>query len=341
MQRRLFLNLAAAAAAAGFQKSPLGIGFLGASHSHAEGKLAAVQSVSDWHLIGVAESDAKIRQKLEGRGIPLLSREQLLEHPESRAIAVESPVRDHARDGLAVLEAGKHLHLEKAPADTMAGFRQVVELARNKNLLLQVGYMWRHNPGIVGALEAARRGWLGNVYAIRGNIGNQLEERRRPEWAEFRGGVMFELGCHLIDPMVRLLGRPRVVTPFLQKAGEFRDTLNDNTIAVLEWEKAEGIVQGSNLEPHSSRYRILEIRGTNGRAIVNPIEQPVLTIDLENPAGPYAAGSQKRPLPNYRRYVDDFVELAAAVRGEKKLAVTPEEDLLVEEAVLRCSGMFS
>ncbi|MGH7484325.1 MAG: hypothetical protein ACREMY_01820, partial [bacterium] len=79
----------------------------------------------------------------------------------------------------------------------------------------------------------------------------------------------------------------------------------------------------------------------NGRAVVNPIEQPILTIDLEKAAGPYAPGSQQLMLPNYRRYVDDFIELAAAVRGEKKLAVTPAEDLLVEEAVLRCSGMFS
>jgi hypothetical protein len=46
------------------------------------------------------------------------------------------------------------------------------------------------------------------------------------------------------------------------------------------------------------------------------------------------------PLPKYRRYVDDFVELAAAVRGETKLPVTFEEELLVEEALLRASGMM-
>ena len=41
----------------------------------------------------------------------------------------------------------------------------------------------------------------------------------------------------------------------------------------------------------------------------------------------------------YKRYVDDFIELAAAIRGEAKLRVTYEENLLVQEILLRASGM--
>ncbi len=340
MHRRLFLSLAAGTAANSLQRPPIGIGFLGASHSHADGKLEVVRSSPDWHLIGVCEPDSKLQETLRKQGVTLLAREELLRHPDVRGIAVESPVRDHAADGLAVLEAGKHLHLEKAPADNMAAFQQVVDLARNRGLLLQVGYMWRYNPGIVKALEAARQGWLGSVYFVRANIGNQLAAKRRLEWAEFAGGIMFELGCHVIDPMVRLMGRPRKITPFLRRDGPFDDTLKDNTLAVFEWDRAIGIVQGASLQPGSSRYRALEIHGANGCAIVNPIEQPELTIDLEKAAGPYGQGVQKVSLPKYRRYVDDLVELAAAVRGETKLPVTPEEDLLVHEVLLRASGMF-
>lgn len=340
MHRRSFLTLAAGAAADSFQRPPIGIGFLAASHSHAEGKLAVVRSSPDWRLIGVCEPEPRLQETLGKQGVTLLAREELLRRPDIQVIAVESPVRDHAADGLAVLEAGKHLHLEKAPADNMAAFQRVVDLARHRGLLLQVGYMWRYNPGIGKALEAARQGWLGSVYLVRANIGNQLAAKRRPEWAEFAGGIMFELGCHVIDPVVRLMGRPRKITPYLRKDGAFDDKLKDNTLAVLEWDKAIGMVQGSTLQPNSSRYRALEIHGTNGCTIVNPIEQPALTIDLEQPAGPYGKGVQKVPLPKYRRYVDDFVELAAAVRGETKLPVAPEEDLLVHEVLLRASGMF-
>lgn len=341
MTRRTVLSIAAAGAAAYSQtRKPVGIGFLGLSHSHASGKLAVVSASPEWRVIGACESDPKLRDEAKSKGVALLSREDLLRHPDIQVIAVESAVRDHAPDGLAVAEAGKHLHLEKAPADSMAGFDRIVKVARSKGLLLQVGYMWRYHPAIGKVIEAAKQGWLGRVYLVRATIGNQLAAKRRPEWAEFAGGNMFELGGHVIDPMIRLMGKPQSVQPFLRKDGPYDDTLKDNTLAVFQWENALGIVHGSNLQPGSSRYRAFEVHGTNGAAIVHPIEPPALTIDLEKPAGPYAKGAQKVPVSAYQRYVDDMVELAAAVRGETKLRTSFDEDLIVHEALLRASGMY-
>lgn len=322
--------MAAASGALHAQKQPVGIGFLGASHSHAEGKLEVVRASNEWKIVGVTEQKP---------GFPFLSRQDLLRHPDIKVIAVESDVRDHARDGLDVLEAGKHLHLEKAPADRLQPFKEIVDLARKRNLLLQVGYMWRYHPGISKALEAAREGWLGQIYLVKASIGNQLAPERRAEWGQFAGGVMFELGGHVIDPIVRLLGRPRKITPILHTDGPFSDKLADNTLATIEWDKALGIVQATTLQPGSGRYRAIEIHGTNGTAIVNPIEPPSLAINLSKAAGPYKSGIQTIPMPAYKRYVDDFVELAAAARGEQKLRVSLDEDLLVQEVLLRCSGM--
>ena len=141
MDRRVFLSLAAAGVAEAFQKTPVGIGFLGATHSHAESKLAVVRAYPELRLVGICESDPKVSDKLRQDGIRLMTRDELLKSTEIQVIAVESPVRSHASDGLAVLEAGKHLHLEKAPADNMAAFEKVVNTARSKGLLLQVGYI--------------------------------------------------------------------------------------------------------------------------------------------------------------------------------------------------------
>lgn len=341
--RRTFVALSAASAALHGQKTsekpPLGIGFLGANHSHAEGKLKVVRASAEWRIVGVAESNPKVQEDVRALGLPLISRDELLHHPEISVVAVESAVRDHAPDGKAVLQAGKHLHLEKAPADNLPAFAEIVNLARQGNRILQVGYMWRYHPGVTKALEAAREGWLGDIYLVKSTIGNKLAPERRAEWGEFRGGVMFELGGHVIDPVVRLMGRPRKVTPILHTDGRFGDDFKDNTAAVLEWDKAIGIVQVTTLQPDSSRFRAIEIHGTNGSAIVNPIEPPGLAIDLGKAAGPYRKGFQTIPMPEYHRYADDFVELAAVVRGERRLRVTLDEDLLVEEVLLRASGM--
>lgn len=341
MDRRSFLAAVAASSSAALsaETEPIGIGFLGASYSHFPGKFQVVQESGDWRIIGITETNPKTRKAIEQAGVALLSRSELLAHPQIQVIAVESALRDHAADGKAALEAGKHLHLEKAPASRLSDFEEIVRLAQDRERLLQVGYMWRYHPGINKTLEAARQGWLGAVYLVRASISNQRAPARRPEWGEFKGGPMFELGGHVIDPIIRLMGRPRNVTATLQKELAMNDELNDNTLAVLEWDKALGIVHASTLQPDSNRYRAFEVFGTNGCAIVNPIEPPAMTIDLAKPAGPYHKGAQTLPMPSYRRFVDDFADLAGAVRGEHALKTSPDQDLLVEEALLRCSGM--
>ena len=379
VKRRDFIKGSLAAAAAGSlsvwghaQGSPptsgrVKIGLLGAVHSHAAEKLKAVRESGDWDLAGVCESDAAVRRECQARGIPLLTQDELL--ARCRVVAVESAVEDHARHAKIALEAGKHVHLEKPPADTFEAFRELVALARGKRLVMQMGYMWRYHPGINAVLEAARKGWLGQVYLVRGTMNNQLGPERRPQWGRFRGGVLFELGSHLIDAVVRLMGRPSAIHSVLKTHGDFRpsdkmgtgtsrppgsplqsptgsepvpilsDNFADNTVAVFEFPRAIGIISSATLQPNSNQYRSFEVFGTGGTAVVRPIEPPSLSIDLSKPAGPYHAGTNQVKLPEYRRYIADFAALARAVRDGQPLHVTPEEDLLVHEVLIRASGM--
>jgi predicted dehydrogenase len=237
------------------------------------------------------------------------------------------------------LSAGKHLHLEKPPTDTLESFRELLGIARQKNLLVQMGYMWRYHPGINAALEAARKGWLGEVYLVRGVINTLIGPERRPQWGRFPGGTLFELGCHLIDPLVRLLGSPIDITSTLKTHGPHQDRLADNTAAVFQFARALGIISSTTLQPGATRHRTFEILGANGTAVVRPIEPPELTVDLAKAAGPYRAGVNTVPLAPYRRYVAEFAELASAVRRGQKLSITPEEDLLVHETLMRACAM--
>jgi predicted dehydrogenase len=348
MNRRKFLRSTSSLAALTFlppisasavtPAQKIKIGFLGVSHSHASEKVKLVRALQDWELIGICEKDEEVRHAYDQAGIKILSQRDLL--TECTVVAVESAVRDHARHAKLALEAGKHVHVEKPPADSLNAFKELQKIAPQKQLLLQVGYMWRFNPGLVTALEAAQKGWLGDVYLVRATINTQVPAARRPEWAEFKGGVMFELGCHLIDPIARLLGQPNSVTPFLKKHGNFDDNLADNTTAVFEYPKVTAIVTAATLQPNAMAHRSFEILGTNGTALVKPLEQPVLQIDLAKPAGPYKAGTQTISLPSYRRYVSEFNELAQCVRNKTSLAVTPQQELLMQETLLRACEML-
>jgi hypothetical protein len=66
--------------------------------------------------------------------------------------------------------------------------------------------------------------------------------------------------------------------------------------------------------------------------VVRPIEPPALLLDLPG-------AKSTPPMPPYKRYVDDFRDLAAAIREGRKLRWTPAEDVAVQETLLLASGM--
>jgi predicted dehydrogenase len=338
IERREFLAAALAAPLAGETASPrIRTAFLGGAHPHGPAKVELVSRHPDFDLAGICETDAAWRTRFEKAGVRLLARDQILQDSSIELIVVDSRVYDHAADARDALRAGKHVHLEKAPTHDLASMREVIALARRKRRVLQTGYMWRHHPGINAALEAARQGWLGDIHFVRGTISTLIADSERAELARFPGGEMFELGGHLIDPLVRLLGAPRKVTPVLKKLGA--DGLADDTLAVFEFDRAIGTIQTSAMLPGASRHRSFEIFGSNGCAVLRPIEPPVLQIDLAKAAGPYKAGPQTVEMPEYKRYVADFAELAAAIRKERQLCASLEEEILVHQALLAASGM--
>jgi predicted dehydrogenase len=339
MTRRTALAAFAGPALAATQPERIRIALIGGSHSHAFEKARILKDSQDWDLAGIAEDDPETLARYTALGIRALKTDAILRDASIRVVAVESAVQEHQKQARMALEAGKHVHVEKPPAHTMDGMRQLVALAKEKNLLLQAGYMWRYHPGMNKVLEAARSGWLGDIYLVRGQINTLIEAKRRPEWGEFSGGHMFELCAHLIDVTTRLMGRPEKVTSVLRHDASLKDALRDNTAAILEYPKAMAIIHGATMQPGSGGHRMFEVQGTNGTATIKPIEQPVLTMELAQAAGPYAKGKQQVPMPEYKRYVDDLIELAAAVRGTKKLSVSLEEEMLVQETLLRASGM--
>jgi predicted dehydrogenase len=347
MNRREFLSAAATATAALSMPPSLTaaeaprripIGFLGATYSHAPDKIKLAMNSPDWEFVGACDESAAGRQTCAKLGAKVVSQSDLLQR--ALVVAVESDIRDHAEHALLALKAGRHVHLEKPPAMRLSEMRSVVTLAREKKLLLQTGFMWRWHPGFIRIFEAVGQGWLGDVFLVRGFISNKLPAERRVQWGEYPGGSMFDLGSHLVDATVRLLGKPQTVTPFLRHHGHFEDALKDNNVAVLEYERATAVVVNTALQAGAIPRRSFEVLGTKGTAILQPIEPPGLSIELTEAAGPYQKGAQQVALPAYQRYEGDFAELAAAVRGERALAVSPDEELLVAEVVLQAGGML-
>jgi predicted dehydrogenase len=151
--------------------------------------------------------------------------------------------------------------------------------------------------------------------------------------------MMFELGCHLLDGVVALLGAPRKVTPFLRADGGIADGLADNTVAVFEFDRAAALLESAAMEVEPFPHRNLCVYGTKGSVIIEPLEPPALQLCLSMPVAGYPKGWQKVPVENRPRYIADFEELARCIRSGAPLSRTSSHDLAVQDALLRASGV--
>jgi predicted dehydrogenase len=333
-RRQFLLSLPAAAQTA---PAPVGVAFYGTRHSHFLGKLKAIADNPAYRLLGVCEPDAEAAAKITGH--PKLSEEQLLNTRDIQLVVVETPPGQGLPYGRKVIDAGKHLHIEKPPTKEWEPFRRLVEDARRKKLLLQTGYIWRFHEGITRAIQAAKQGWLGDVYLMRGTIHTDIAAAARRDLAGFKGGMMFELGCHPIDRVVDLFGRPKDVKSWLRKTplGE-QDGLADATLAVLDYGMAQAVITTSARMPGASPHRSFEVIGTEGAFVLQPVEPGAeMRVSMRTARGPYQAGWQTVTVGPQPRYVGDFRDLARAIQTGSPLKFSYDFELLVQETVLRAS----
>ncbi len=333
MQRRDFLAAAAMAPAA---PSKIKSALFGTRHSHARGKLKAMLDNPAYEVVGVCEPEEAAWQRVrEMHAHRRLSEKELLEDPSIQVVAVETEVWNSLPCGLKVVAAGKHLHIEKPPSNELAPFRELIEEARRRQLLVQQGYIWRFHHGVSRAIEAAKNGWLGKVHLMRGAIHTDLGDQSRPPLARYKGGMMFELGCHQIDRMCDLFGRPTSVRSWLKKGG---DNLADNTLAVFEYDDALAVITSSARMAGSSQHRSFEVIGTDGSVLVQPVEPGTrMRVSMRTPRGSYKAGWQEIDMPPQPRYAGDFADLARAIQTKTPLKFSYDFELLVQETVLRAS----
>ena len=318
------------------------VGMVGTGHPHAPGKLAVLKASADYEVVGLCEADAARRAARAGEkafaDVRWASEEELLSDGGVQAIVVEGVVRDNVPAARRAIEAGKHVHLEKPGGTSLKEFQALLRAASERGLIVQLGYMFRYNPAFQVLFRAAREGWLGDIFFIRGRMGTSVNLDTRRGLAEYRGGMMFELGCHLLDPVVALLGAPKKVTPFLRADAGPPDGLADNTLAVFEFDRAAAVLESAAMEVEPFPHRSLAVYGKKGTVIIEPLEPPALQLCLSAPVAGLKKGWQAVPMENRPRYVGDFEDLAACIRAGSPLSVSPEHDLHVQEALLKASG---
>lgn len=343
-RRQVLLTGALAAGTALARRAPadepkprIKVGQIGVGHAHAT-KLSVYRASPDYEVVGVVEPDETLRTAAENapayKGLKWLTRDQLLETPGLQAVLVETRVRDLLATAEACVAAGKHVHIDKPAGDSLPQFKRILDAAEKKKLLVQMGYMYRYNPAVVLLREFLTKGWLGDVFEVHAVMSKVVAPAERKRLAEFKGGIMFELGCHVLDLVVGVLGKPQRVTAVNRHSSKLDDGLFDNMLAVLSYPSASATVKATALEVEGGDRRHLVVCGTEGTFHIQPLDTPAARVSLAQARGEYKKGTQEVKFPKYARYVDDAADMARVIRGEKAFAFGPAHDLAVQETLL-------
>ena len=281
------------------------IGQIGICHEHA----AKIQSLRRmpgvFEFVGVVDDRASSAARFAGEdlkpyeGMTWLTEDELFHTPGLQAVMVETANTDLVPTAVRCMEHGLAIHMDKPAGEDydLANFRALLDGCKEKNLPFQVGYMFRNNPAIQLSMRAVRENWLGDIFEVQASMSHDYGGESYQDYlASFKGGIMFNLGCHLIDFIVHMLGRPERITPVLKSAPGYPDTIKNNCLTILAYPHATATLRACSLEVGGIGQRRLKICGTKGTIDLCPLERfdgkPLeMHLTLSDGNEEYAAGT--------------------------------------------------
>jgi predicted dehydrogenase len=327
------------------------LAMLGMWHAHADGIVRRVAEHPDeFTLVGFYDREAAVVAERSKRWSPLIPGFRVFEKPEQLlaekldGVVVEGRVHENVALARLALESGRSVMLEKPAGDRMDDYRRLIDLAQRKHLHVQLIYLFRYMSAVQEMLRLARSGSLGRIYEFRARLPKDLPSYDRfvKELEHYKGGIFFEMAGHVIDMMVALLGKPKSVTPLLahhHDAGPANYI--DNGVAVFGFDHAWGIIEVPALEvaPHSRR---IEVYGTRGACAIPHLGSGHLANKNIQPIETFKVGDddwRTIELPVATLQISDLRQFADIVLRHRQPEFSMEHDLMVQEALLRASGM--
>ena len=129
----------------------IGAGHLGRIHTR------LIAPVDEVELVGVVDPIPEARDRIAAEhDVPVFEHQQELPTDLDGAIVATTTEQHHAV-GTALLRQGVHLFIEKPITSTVAQADELVNLAKNNGLVLQVGHVERFNPAWRAVAARVRR----------------------------------------------------------------------------------------------------------------------------------------------------------------------------------------
>jgi predicted dehydrogenase len=183
---------------------------IGALHLAAYNQLPQVEVVA---LAGL--DDDRVRRVAAEYSVPQTYREyeHMLAAPGIDAVSVCLPNALHAPVSIAALQAGKHVLVEKPLARNVEEAQTMIAAAEAADRILMVSFDKRYRGDVQWIKRYIDSGALGRIYYAKAHWMRRAGIPRLGSWfvskEQAGGGPLIDLGVHVLDIAMYLMGEPR------------------------------------------------------------------------------------------------------------------------------------
>lgn len=327
--------------------SKIKIAFIGIGHDHAKPNILSFKKHTDlYEVIGycIPEDDEpqsylSPEDKLF-EDMKKLTLEEVLNDSSIEAVVIEAVDKKLTKFALMAAKAGKHIFMDKPGSGSLEEFSELISEVKSQGTVLETGYMYRYNPFVVELKEQIKKGELGDIIGIEAQM-NCIHPVEKRNWlADYPGGMMHFLGCHLVDLIFSIQGAPEKVTAYNRSSGIGGVSADDIGFAVFEYKNGVSFAKTSAVEYGGFNRRNLTVVGTKKTVELCPFEQyeegKMFTEKTE-----YSVWDWKNRGEKDKTYLDRYDTMTGYlykyINGEEN-PFTPDYELELYRLVLAACG---
>ena len=253
--------------------------------------------------------------------------EALVADPDIDIVYVGTPGQCHLKDVTLALEAGKHVLCEKALSLNSVEARQMIELARSKNLFLMEAMWTRFFPVHVKIRELLAEGEIGDPRGLVANFsavvpGNPDTDKTRFWDLELGASALLDIGSYGIAFGSALFGRP-VEVKGVAHVGEAGFDYQNASVIRYEGGRIASIMASQA----SFDVKTAVIYGTGGRIEIDDPWYKPESMTLVKPGGEPAV--YRYPLDGFNGYEYEIREVSSCLdAGLKESGLVPLDESL-------------
>ena len=297
-----------------------------------------------FEVVGYAlpENERELAPKRVGiyDGFREMTVEEILNDKTIQAVTIETEEKHLLKYAIMAAKAGKHIHLEKPGSQSLEEFAELVEIIKKSNTVFHVGYMYRYNPYIAELIQKIKSGELGEILSVEAQMSCYHKPALR-KWLEgYKGGSFFYLGCHLVDLIMQIQGKPNRIIPLNKQTGLDDINSTDFGFSVFEYDKGISFAKVNSHERGGYFRRSLVVTGSKANAVLCPLEEgneanmtTTMNFCDQNSFGARGIVSTCEPFGRYRAMMRSFGDY---VNGTKQNPFTLEYEFEVYKTLLKC-----